>query len=42
MDRMKLLEESLREAACIGDIDAVKELLLKGVDPNAKHDINGW
>lgn len=39
---MKLLEESLREAACIGDIDGVNELLSKGIDPNAKHSMNGW
>ncbi|RZF34625.1 hypothetical protein LSTR_LSTR008650 [Laodelphax striatellus] len=42
MDRIKLLEENLREAACIGDIDTVEELLSKGIEPNAKHDINGW
>lgn len=42
MDKHKILEEKLREAACIGDIDAVAELLAKGIDPNAKHKINGW
>lgn len=36
------LEEKLREAACFGDIDGVKELLSKGVNVNSQHDINGW
>lgn len=36
------LEEKLREAACFGDIDGVKELLGKGVNVNSQHDINGW
>lgn len=42
MDKLAVLEEKLREAACIGDIDSVVELLAKGIDPNAKHKINGW
>lgn len=42
MDRSKTLEDSLREACCIGDIEGVEELLNKGVDVNAKHGINGW
>lgn len=36
------LEEKLREAACFGDIDGVKELLARNVNVNAQHDINGW
>jgi len=36
------LEEKLREAACFGDIDGVKELISKGVNVNSQHDINGW
>eukprot|EP00088_Acartia_fossae_P003582 TRINITY_DN11512_c0_g1_i1.p1 TRINITY_DN11512_c0_g1~~TRINITY_DN11512_c0_g1_i1.p1 ORF type:complete len:289 (-),score=79.16 TRINITY_DN11512_c0_g1_i1:680-1546(-) len=36
------LEEKLREAACFGDIDGVKELLSHGVNVNAQHEINGW
>jgi len=36
------LEEKLREAACFGDIDGVKELLSRNVNVNAQHDINGW
>jgi len=39
---MAELEEKLREAACFGDIDGVKELLSRGVNVNAQHDINGW
>ncbi|KAJ9580874.1 hypothetical protein L9F63_023948 [Diploptera punctata] len=42
MERTKTLEETLREASCIGDIEGVEELLLKGINVNAKHDINGW
>jgi len=39
---MAELEEKLREAACFGDIDGVKELLSHGVNVNAQHEINGW
>ncbi|XP_023343823.1 ankyrin repeat domain-containing protein 40 [Eurytemora carolleeae] len=39
---MAELEEKLREAACFGDIEGVKELLSRGVNVNAQHDINGW
>lgn len=39
---MAELEEKLREAACFGDIDGVKELLAHGVNVNAQHEINGW
>uniref|UniRef100_A0A1B6EFF4 Uncharacterized protein n=1 Tax=Clastoptera arizonana TaxID=38151 RepID=A0A1B6EFF4_9HEMI len=42
MEKIKLLEEQLREAACIGDIDGVITLLSNGIDPNARHKINGW
>lgn len=38
------LEEKLREAACIGDLDTVKVLVGKGhaVDVNSKNSVNGW
>lgn len=36
------LEEKLREAACFGDIEGVKELISRGVNTNSQHDINGW
>ncbi|XP_063229570.1 ankyrin repeat domain-containing protein 40-like isoform X2 [Bacillus rossius redtenbacheri] len=42
MDRTKCLEESLREASCIGDIEAVEELISKGINVNSKHALNGW
>lgn len=42
MDRIKYLEEQLREAACLGDIEAVCELVAKGIDINAQHEMNGW
>jgi len=32
----------LREAACFGDIEGVKELIARGVNTNSQHDINGW
>ncbi|KAL1452699.1 hypothetical protein WDU94_006903 [Cyamophila willieti] len=42
MERMKYLEEQLRESACLGDIEAVCELVSKGIDINAQHEMNGW
>jgi len=36
------MEEKLREAACFGDIEGVKELIARGVNTNSQHDINGW
>lgn len=42
MDNMKLLEEKLREAACFGDIETIKELLAMGVNVNSQNDVNGW
>lgn len=42
MERYKKLEEELREAACNGDVEAVLEILAKGINPDARHAINGW
>lgn len=42
MERYKKLEEDLREAACDGDVDAVIEILSKGINVDARHLINGW
>ncbi|CAH0385197.1 unnamed protein product [Bemisia tabaci] len=44
MDRQEVncLEEKLREAACIGDLEAIITLIKEGVNPNAQHLINGW
>ena len=42
MDRAHILEEKLRESACVGDLETVQLLVQKGVDVNAAHDINGW
>uniref|UniRef100_A0A8D8M4X5 Ankyrin repeat domain-containing protein 40 n=1 Tax=Cacopsylla melanoneura TaxID=428564 RepID=A0A8D8M4X5_9HEMI len=42
MERMKYFEEQLRESACLGDIETVCELIAKGIDINAQHDMNGW
>lgn len=38
----RVLEERLREAVCVGDTDAVQELVNLGVDVNARHSVNGW
>ena len=35
-------EEKLRESACNGDIDCIRELLLQGVNINSQNSINGW
>lgn len=37
-----LLEENLREAACIGDLEAVQNLVRQKVNINCKNSINGW
>ncbi|XP_044253261.1 ankyrin repeat domain-containing protein 40-like isoform X2 [Tribolium madens] len=37
-----ILEEKLREAACIGDIEAVLALLSQNLDINSKNSVNGW
>ena len=42
MDPVKELEERLREAASIGDENAVKCLINKGVDVNSQNAMNGW
>lgn len=34
-------EDKLREAACLGDVEAI-EYLAKDTNVNAKHEINGW
>ncbi|XP_053231727.1 ankyrin repeat domain-containing protein 40-like isoform X1 [Podarcis raffonei] len=36
------LEERLREAAALGDLEEVQTLLDKGVEVNAQNEINGW
>ena len=42
MDARRLAEENLREAACIGDEDAVRAMLMNGVDINSQNKVNGW
>lgn len=34
--------EALREAACFGDLDAVRGLLNSGLDPDEANEVNGW
>ncbi|XP_015179404.1 PREDICTED: ankyrin repeat domain-containing protein 40-like isoform X2 [Polistes dominula] len=42
MEYKQVLEERLRKASCIGDTDAVQELVNLGVDVNTRHNVNGW
>ncbi|KAJ8932427.1 hypothetical protein NQ314_014684 [Rhamnusium bicolor] len=37
-----ILEEKLREAACLGDIEAVTALLSQNIDINSQNSVNGW
>ncbi|KAL1488984.1 hypothetical protein ABEB36_014764 [Hypothenemus hampei] len=37
-----ILEEKLREASCVGDIEAVEILLSQNVDVNSQNPVNGW
>ncbi|KAF2898167.1 hypothetical protein ILUMI_08008 [Ignelater luminosus] len=37
-----VLEEKLREAACVGDIEALQALLAQNLDINSKNSVNGW
>ena len=37
-----IMEELLREAACLGNLDAVQKLLGKGASINSQHNLNGW
>jgi hypothetical protein len=38
----KIVEEDLREAACDGDRDRVRNLLQKGVQIDSQNSMNGW
>uniref|UniRef100_A0A131Y1G2 Putative ankyrin repeat and dhhc-type zn-finger domain protein n=1 Tax=Ixodes ricinus TaxID=34613 RepID=A0A131Y1G2_IXORI len=42
VNKAKILEEKLREAACYGDEEAVITLVERNVRINSQHDINGW
>ncbi|XP_060521516.1 ankyrin repeat domain-containing protein 40-like [Cylas formicarius] len=37
-----ILEEKLREAACLGDVESVRALLSRNIDVNARNQVNGW
>lgn len=37
-----VLEEKLREAACIGDIEAVLNIVSQNIDVNSQNSVNGW
>ncbi|XP_017782733.1 PREDICTED: ankyrin repeat domain-containing protein 40-like [Nicrophorus vespilloides] len=39
---MANLEERFREAACMGDLDAVQALIAQNIDVNSKNPVNGW
>lgn len=38
----KELQECLREASALGDIDEVRRLVDSGVNVNSQNEINGW
>ena len=43
MDAMQDLEEELREASCVGDMESLKTLVeVKHVNVNSQNKINGW
>ena len=42
MQSLHNLEESLRETACLGDVDKVGVLVRAGVDVNSQNAMNGW
>lgn len=37
-----VLEEKLREASCIGDLEAVEILVFRNVNVNSQNPVNGW
>lgn len=37
-----ILEEKLREAACVGDTEAVLNILSQNIDINSQNSVNGW
>ncbi|XP_043237777.1 ankyrin repeat domain-containing protein 40-like [Amphibalanus amphitrite] len=42
MNEESVREEQLREAACVGDVEALNKLIQHGVNVNSKNAINGW
>jgi len=42
MEDTRINEDSLREAAAIGDLDKVKALIRQSVDVNSRNSVNGW
>lgn len=38
----KELQERLREASAVGDLDEVRTLVESGVNINSQNEINGW
>lgn len=39
---MEILEEKLREAACLGDIKTVENLIKENININSRQKANGW
>lgn len=37
-----IAEEKLREAACIGDLEALQTLISQNVNLNSQNSVNGW
>lgn len=42
MENKRILEACLREAASIGDINIVEDLISRGVDVNTRNSVTGW
>lgn len=42
MANINILEEKLREATCVGDLEAVQILLHQNVNVNSQNPVNGW
>lgn len=38
----KILEEKLREAAHLGDLEGIETIISQDVDINSKNTMNGW
>ena len=37
-----VMDEDLREASCVGDIDKISFLIKQGADVNSKNPVNAW
>jgi len=42
MEPGSVIEEHLREAAAVGNLDKVEILIKQGADVNSRNSVNGW